>query len=198
MNPASLQGKLPGGEENLLNQLPPLAMPENISSWPPAPGWWILALLLLALVFSVTYYLCRIYQNGRRRRLAIKEVNNLWQHYQQTGDPRHYLQRCNNILRRFCIQQYPDAGFPRLTGEQWLQALDQLVGKTLFNSTNGNQLLEVYQQQQPNTDIASLHTTVKEWFNSIGHRHRTSPDTMQPDTMQPDTMKHSPAGSQAR
>jgi hypothetical protein len=35
--------------EELLAQLADIHLPEAVSFWPPAPGWWILALILLGI-----------------------------------------------------------------------------------------------------------------------------------------------------
>ena len=48
---------------NPLDQLEPLIAPPAISAWPPAPGWWLLPIVLAALLWG----LWRLWQRRPRR-----------------------------------------------------------------------------------------------------------------------------------
>ena len=41
----------------LLEQLAPLREPAPITWWPPAPGWWLLGVLMMALLLWGAYWL---------------------------------------------------------------------------------------------------------------------------------------------
>ena len=51
---------------NPLDQLEPLIAPAPIGWWPPAPGWWLLAVLVPLLLWGLT----RLLQRLKRRRTA--------------------------------------------------------------------------------------------------------------------------------
>ena len=58
---------------NPLDQLEPLIAPAPIDWWPPAPGWWLLALLVPLMVWGLT----RLWQRLKRRRTASVSDNAL-------------------------------------------------------------------------------------------------------------------------
>ncbi|MCQ4307773.1 DUF4381 domain-containing protein [Pseudomonas stutzeri] len=116
-----------------LDQLEPLMAPAPISAWPPAPGWWFLAALLLSLVLLVRL---RPWQHWKRddtteveptlepqRQIALDELAQLNKPY--GGQPANlWLQQLNALLKRLCRTRYPDAHPHTLSGRAWLAFLD--------------------------------------------------------------------------
>jgi len=116
-----------------LDQLEPLMAPAPISAWPPAPGWWFLAALLLSLVLLVRL---RPWQRWKRedtteaesplepqRQIALDELAQLNKPYD--GQPANqWLQQLNALLKRLCRTRYPDAHPHTLSGRAWLAFLD--------------------------------------------------------------------------
>jgi len=116
-----------------LDQLEPLMAPAPISAWPPAPGWWFLAALLLSLVLLVRL---RPWQRWKRndtteveptlepqRQIALDELAQLNKPY--GGQPANqWLQQLNALLKRLCRTRYPDAHPHTLSGRAWLAFLD--------------------------------------------------------------------------
>lgn len=116
-----------------LDQLEPLMAPAPISAWPPAPGWWFLAALLLSLVLLVRL---RPWQRWKRdetteaepplepqRQIALDELARLNKPY--GGQPANqWLQQLNALLKRLCRTRYPDAHPHTLSGRAWLAFLD--------------------------------------------------------------------------
>lgn len=116
-----------------LDQLEPLLTPAPISAWPPAPGWWFLAALLLSLVLLVRL---RPWQRWKRddtteaepplepqRQIALDELAKLNKPY---GDQpaNQWLQQLNALLKRLCRTRYPDDHPHTLSGRAWLAFLD--------------------------------------------------------------------------
>ena len=58
--------------ENPLQNLKDIHLPGAVSAWPPAPGWWILTFLLLALV---TWIIWKLWQKHQPlEHVRIKEI----------------------------------------------------------------------------------------------------------------------------
>ena len=74
-------------------------LPGLIAWWPPAPGWWIVAALLLAGLVVLGLY----YRSGRHRRAALRSVRKVHAALEQGAEPVACLQRVSTTLRRFAM-----------------------------------------------------------------------------------------------
>ena len=110
-------------------QLQPIILPPPVSNWPPAPGWWLLCLLLLICI--ATYVLLRTRRQSTQaipnidplRASALEQLHALHKPYggEQAGP---WLQHINKLLKRLCASRYPDSASHTLSGRQWLTFLD--------------------------------------------------------------------------
>ncbi len=68
-----------------LAQLRDIHLPDPISWWPPAPGWWVLAVVVLALLFFMTRKVRHTVQyhvsQGKYRNEAIDAIEHCFQTY---------------------------------------------------------------------------------------------------------------------
>ncbi|AMB87554.1 hypothetical protein AWM79_20555 [Pseudomonas agarici] len=116
-----------------LDSLQPLISPPVQGFWPPAPGWWLLALLLPLLGVGLGYL--RRWLVGKRplalaeqpldplRLAALDELARLPKPYD--GAPAGaWLQQLNALLKRLCRNDYPYSQSHTLNGRQWLAFLD--------------------------------------------------------------------------
>lgn len=110
-------------------QLQPITLPAPISWWPPALGWWLLALLLITL-FSLWLYVTRsrastnqVISSDPLRDSALQQLHALVKPYDgvQAGP---WLQQINQLLKRICATRYPDSASHTLSGREWLAFLD--------------------------------------------------------------------------
>lgn len=117
---------------NPLDRLEPLIAPPAISWWPPAPGWWLLALLgiaLLAVLWMLRQHLPRLRRRAPAstgldplRQAALDELAQLRKPYDMPAGP--WLQQLNALLKRLCRASYPDSHSHTLSGRAWLAFLD--------------------------------------------------------------------------
>jgi hypothetical protein len=115
-----------------LDQLDPLIAPAPISGWPPAPGWWFLAALILSifLLLRLRPWQRRQYQATEaepaiepQRQVALDELSQMNRPY--GGQPANqWLQQLNALLKRLCRTRYPDDHPHTLSGRAWLAFLD--------------------------------------------------------------------------
>ena len=50
-----------------LAQLRDIHLPDTVSDWPPGPGWWVLALVLLLFGAALVIWAVRRYRKNHRR-----------------------------------------------------------------------------------------------------------------------------------
>ena len=117
---------------NPLDQLQPLIAPPAIPWWPPAPGWWLLAVLLPLLAWGLWRLRRRLPQRRQKRaetpldplrQAALTELAQLQR--PTAGTPAGpWLQQLNGLLKRLCREHYPNDNSHTLTGRAWLAFLD--------------------------------------------------------------------------
>jgi integrase len=118
------------------NELPlrDIHLPAAPGLWPPAPGWWLLAAILLAIAIFALWYRAR----RRRRREALLRV------FDETvsaarGAPEQ-IAAMSELLRRASRRRDPKAD--RLHGDEWLRFLDAGMRGQLFSAGPGRLLLD--------------------------------------------------------
>ena len=104
-------------------ELRDIHLPDPVSWWPPAPGWWILVAILL-LILLIAYITRRIYRSRALHRSVLSEIENIKKEYQAHRNQYALIQSLSTLLRRSCISFYPRQESASLTGENWLHYLD--------------------------------------------------------------------------
>ena len=155
--------------ENPLVNLKDIHLPPPVSLWPPAPGWWILAILLISTLFIGGVWLYRKYKKRKPRTEALKILKDLEILYRNSQDEVVSLRNLSNLLRRTALKFYENDAVASLQGSSWLEFLDE-TGKTKEFSQGAGKVLgnEVF-QQKVNPDMKALFPLVKKWISSSGH-----------------------------
>lgn len=142
-----------------------LHLPEAISWWPLAPGWWVLiAIALVGLGFLIRAWL-RKRAHGAARRYALRQLDSIVQQYDENKDPVAFGADLSELLRRTMLAYAPRLDVAGLTGEAWLQWLDQDLAQPVFSNGPGRQILDLpYRNpntQLPDSDIDRLVAAVR-------------------------------------
>ncbi len=138
-------------------------IPEPISWWPPAPGWWVLA-ILIPLSF---YLLYRLYKRLTRK-TALKTAKKQFKQLQKADNlsPQEKLTQLTILLRRLAISLYPRAEVASLTGEQWLDFLDSSLPSPKFKQDIGLILTEAPYYHSPHlAELDTLFSLCETWIN---------------------------------
>ncbi len=151
------------------SQLPlkDIHLPEPVSWWPPAMGWWILLILIVALVFFSYWLYKRI-----TRRTAIKTAIKILQDIRQdTGlSEEQKLAELSALIRRVAISLFPRKDVAGLTGKRWLEFLDETLGELRF-SEKGKVLTDArYRKDKSQVDIAALIALCEDWLKVLKKR----------------------------
>lgn len=107
-----------------LLQLKDIHLPAPVSFWPPAIGWWILALIALSSFIALCYFIFRHHQKNRYRRLAAQELKRLYQDFQTSKNTPVFTNKINLLLKQISVICYGKKTVARLTNSDWLTFLD--------------------------------------------------------------------------
>ena len=138
--------------EALLSQLRAVQAPEV--SVIPAYGWWILAALLIALIYLV-YRGYKLYASRQWQREARAELLRLRSHVNDTAVAQT-LADTSRLARRVLLVAQPREEIASLHGEAWLKMLDQVCRKPLFSTGFGRLLEAGPYQREPTVSSADL------------------------------------------
>jgi len=146
-----------------LAQLHPLREPAAIGAWPPAPGWWILAGLLLAAIGVALFLWWRHYRRQAYRRQGLARLGELRAAVDASGDTAAYAQGVNALLKAVALQRFPRKDVAAANGEQWLAFLRD---STQEQWDVPAALADAPYRPQPDIDIQALHRGAAHWIQA--------------------------------
>ena len=130
--------------------------------WPPAPGWWVVAALLIAILVLTTVWCFRRYRLYRLKIQIMDEIETISNC--STENTEVFTARLSMLLRRIALRQYPRERVASLTGSDWLRFLDETGGDGDFEHGIG-QILEVgpYRPQTSEQPREALLALARRW-----------------------------------
>lgn len=142
-----------------------LHLPDAISWWPLAPGWWLVIVLVVAGLGLLLRKGMRRRSRGAARRHALRQFERCRSAYADHGDPVRLGVEVSEILRRTMLAYAPRSDVAGLTGDEWLAWLDRDLSEPRFSQGAGRDLLEL-PYRDPATaaevDIDNLLASVQE------------------------------------
>ncbi len=154
-------------------QLRDIHLPASPDIWPPAPGWWILATLLLFLCGWALFNYLRRQRCQREQQAVLANLTPIEKKLLNKPDNKA-LAELNVLLRQLALMHYPRTRIASLNGKQWLQFLDQAgqthqftqgVGQILADAPyRANDVTALTQKQ-----IRALIRLVKDWISKTVH-----------------------------
>ena len=139
-------------------------LPEPISWWPLAPGWWILLALIIGLIALFWFIKTRKKQQKDTLFSIHQQVMEELQKINQIEDNRLFTQKLSELLKRVAITKYGKkvAG---LTGKAWLEFLDTQWNRNDFTQGKGQILLDLPYRRDPQADRKEILQLVKHWLD---------------------------------
>ncbi len=146
-------------------------LPDPVSLWPLAPGWWAL-MILLVTVTLLTMYFIRRYRNHKISALylAKQELERIKTDFNINNDKSNLVKELSELIRRLSISIFPREESAGLTGEEWLKFLDQYSDKNEFDTGIGRVLIEAPYQADPEFNSNELLALIATWVESVGKR----------------------------
>lgn len=146
-----MNNPLSGTAANPLDQLRDIHLPEPISWWPLAPGWWILIIggcLLLGWLISIFY---RRYNAKLYRRQALKKLRQL-----ELAEDSQQLRELFELLKQTAISAYPRHHPSSQSIEPFIRFMQLSCDKPVFEQLNLDMDKALYGSSQLSRDEINL------------------------------------------
>lgn len=145
---------------NPLDQLRDIHLPEPISWWPLAPGWWLVIIggcLLLGWLITLFY---RHYRAGLYRRQALRKLKQL---SSMQGPPQ--LGELFELLKQTAISAYPNHHPGSRSIEPFIRFMQHSCNRPVFNQLSADMEKVLYSSSSLEThEINSLIVDAKTWI----------------------------------
>ena len=161
-----------------LQNLHPIVLPPEVGLWPPAPGWYLAAAVLLLIGARIWTTARRRWQRDRYRREGRQLLARVRSRF-ASGD-RESLRELPALLKAAALGGYPRERVAGLYGDRWRTFLNTTADRDLFSASH-LRLLEQLSYGPPGDlggiDQASareLMKTMDSWLKQ--HRRRETAD----------------------
>lgn len=125
-------------QPDLLQQLRDIHLPLEPGWWPPAIGWWLLAMALAALLAWTIRWLAARWRRFRPARSARALYRELARELRAGSlSNTDYVNRANELLKRFAMHGPADRAVGPESGDAWLRYLDTRYGQEAFSHGPG-------------------------------------------------------------
>ena len=163
---AGLPGALAADKDSAsLDRLADIVILPPVSWWPPALAWVILTGSVLVLLSAIAYAAWLRRRNNAYRITALAELD-------RVGQRPVAAIHIAEILKRTALSTAPRQNVAALTGERWVQWLNQTGNGVIFSERSQQILSEyVYGTGQVNDEeIKVLTSTARRWVE----KHQTN------------------------
>jgi len=151
-----------------LAQLRDIHLPQPVGWWPLAPGWYVLAILVLLMVFALGYIMRRYYLNGQAKRQALRLLTQYQQQHTRETNSQLTSARVSELLKRVALVYFPRARVASLQGESWLSFLNETGKGVDFNQVRYNLLEQPYHPHASDDSLHFLFSMAKKWISQRG------------------------------
>jgi hypothetical protein len=126
-----------------LDKLHDIVASPPVSWWPPAPGWYVLAVLVFLVATWFIWTGLRRRRLNAYRRAALSELDALSQRAASAEEREDALRKVPELLKRTALAAWPREEVAELTGMEWLAFLDRTGGMKEFSQGKGQILPEL-------------------------------------------------------
>jgi len=136
-------------QEEMLQNLEPIIAPDPISFWPPQPGWYVFAIILLGLLVLGIKKWIAYRKKNEYRNWALQELQKIEAKEAENSQ----IVLLNKLLKATALQAYPRTEVAGLFGAKWLQFLQETYPKARFTEVPGVYLKEVSYRRKRSINI---------------------------------------------
>jgi hypothetical protein len=150
---------------DILAQMRDIHMPPEPGLWPPAPGWWLLGIVVLIGLGWLVRQGWQALARYRLYRRVARELAIICERHQQHGDAQKLTAEISRLLRRAALREHERERAAGLIGDNWLTFLDQTGHTETFSTGPGRCLATApYGGHADPVDAEALAGTVRRWL----------------------------------
>ena len=153
-----------------LAALHPLREPALVGWWPPAPGWWLLALIMLIGTMWCGFLIWRQRRRNAYRRIARRQLAAIQEQFQRDGDTNHCVAAVNALLKSVAVTAYPRRQVASISGKEWLALINEPLDPQ--NHLDQSYLSALYSNQAGSLPIEQVIASADRWIGL--HRGSTT------------------------
>lgn len=140
-----------------LDRLHDIAVPPSVPWWPPATGWYVAVLFVLALVLVLVLRAVRRYRRNAYRRAALRELASLGS-----------VAAIAELLRRTALVIVPRTVVAGMTGAVWMDWLAAQSAEPMSPEVRRQLTAGVYGPPAADREVGALRDYAARWIS--GHR----------------------------
>lgn len=142
-------------------------LPNPISWWPLAPGWWlVIGIILLCIIFAVI--ILKYFMRPTLYKEAATALARIESEFQQHEDATYSIKEISALLRRVILSQNGSDKKGGITGHAWLEILDKNMNGEEFREGPGKLLLSgPYQENVDKRDVPELIELCRKWIKKL-------------------------------
>ena len=141
-------------------------LPEVSLWWPPAPGWWLLLILVSVFIFYAPRML-RWLRWKPVKTLSLRELTRIRTDMDNGLDEQRVWQEISILLRRTVISYCGRAIGASITGKNWVEQLKQLSANECF-TTEQNEWLSIGQYRaSARCDLEGMLHSCENWIKAL-------------------------------
>ncbi len=149
-----------------LHELRDVHLPDPISWWPPAFGWWMLLVVVFVTV-GLVFWTQAYRRRTKPRRLALAQLQEVKQQFAIDSDEQQTITLLSDLVRRVALAVFPRSQVAGLSGKSWLQFLDRTGKTTQFSDGPGQCLLSGPYQLHGASSAADLIPLIERWLQQV-------------------------------
>ncbi len=161
------------------NELPlrDIHLPDPVSWFPPAIGWWLLAAFAVFMVLLIRWLL-RISSRPRLKQRARDQIEFVVVTYLEQQDEQDLVQQLSVTLKRIGMSYFERNRIAGASGVPWLKQLNGLVKQQCRLSDEQLELLSLAPYQQPpqvsKAQATQLVDSVRQWASALPATHEVA------------------------
>jgi hypothetical protein len=152
---------------NLLSQLRDIHGAGDPGWWPPAPGWWVLFLIVSGLFAFLVKAAYRKWLARRRRQGLLAALDSINIEIDASESPHEYLSSLNRLFRVVALRAFPNTPCARLQGDEWVTFIRALMPEGTRSEELAVLATGPY-EPSPQFDASGLEKLARKWVTRYG------------------------------